>query len=559
METKNTIESKQQSNGISRRELLFGATAAAGLAVAGLTGCAPAVSNSPAPDNSSGGGAATPAASTTDSLFALEPVGEPTETTSADLVVIGGGGTGLAAATMAQQLGLSTVIVEKMGALGGSYICTEGMFVFDSHWQKEAGVVGNFDALLASLMEYHHWIPSPALYKTFIQETTETVDWCESVGCEYGVLATIGSTPDSFLAWKHDPTSGGSPGSEFATSLAKAAESAGAIVMLQTSVKKIITENGAVAGVIVEDDSGTITKIEAKAVLVSTGGYGQNVEMLNELAHFICRAVEPGTPGRVGDGMKLGLDAGAALWDYPGTLPLLGPLVAGAGWEPNMIITSFQPLLWINQDCNRYIGEDTLLTNFTFAGQASKNQERSITLFTQADLDHFTNEGPYADIFTMGHVGTPIAGIKERLLELQTSDNTVYIAETLEELAAQAGLDPAALKACVDKYNGYCASGVDTEFNKQAKYLNPLAAGPYYALENAVCFTGSGGCLKIDTEMRCLDAERQPVVGLYAGGCDAGGLFGDCYDPNIAGGSMAAWAVNSGRIAAKNIAKFLGK
>jgi fumarate reductase flavoprotein subunit len=477
----------------------------------------------------------------------------------AELVIIGGGGCGLAAATQARQLGVDVLVLEKMGSAGGSLICTEGMFVFDSHWQKEAGVEADLDGFLKKCMDYHHWIPRPELYRTWIGETAETVDWCEGIGCEYGALATIGLTPQSFLAWKHDPGSGKSPGSEFTANLAKAAEEAGANIMLETTAKRIVLEGGAVVGVLAENDSGAVIRIDTKAVLISTGGYGQNEEMLKELAHFVCRAVEPGTPGRVGDGMKMGLDAGAALWDFPGTLPLLGPLVAGAGWEPNMVILSFQPLLWINQDCERYIGEDILLENFAYAGQASKNQERSITLFTEADLKHFEETGPYANIFTLGKVGTPDEAVRERLLELQEGDGTVYVADSIEDLARLADLDAAALKACVERYNGYCAAGVDSEFGKDAEYLKPLSAGPYYALENAVCFTGSGGCLKVDTEMRCLDAERVPVIGLWAGGCDAGGLFGDCYDANIAGGSMASWAINSGRLAAKSIANFLGK
>jgi fumarate reductase flavoprotein subunit len=556
----NAVERVLLEAEISRRSLLFGAgAAAAGLAAAGLVGCSPggAAGSASGETGSQGTGVSSEVTDAADDLWALDPVGEPTESKQADLVVIGGGGTGLAAATMAQQLGLSTIVLEKMGTPGGSYICTEGMFVFDSHWQREAGINGNFDALLARLMDYHHWIPKPALYRTFILETAETVDWCESIGCEYGALVTIGETPNSMLAWKHDPNSEGSPGSEFTARLAKAAADAGAEILLQTTGKKIIMEESRAVGVIAEDDGGVVTRIDAPAVFIATGGYGQNDEMLKELAHFVCAAVEPGTPGRVGDGMKMGLDAGAALWDYPGTLPLLGPLVQGAGWEPPMVVLSFQPLLWCNENCERFIGEDTLLANFTFAAQAAKNQERALTIFTEAEVQKLEQEGPFADIFTLGHVGTPVSGVKDRLLQLQEENGTVYVADTLDDLALLAGLDPAALSRLIERYNGYCAQGVDAEFNKAAEYLIPLSEGPYYLMDNAVCFTGSGGCLKVDTEMRCLDAQRLPIEGLYAGGCDAGGLFGDSYDPSIAGGSMAAWAVNSGRLAAKSIANYL--
>ena len=119
-------------------------------------------------------------------------------------------------------------------------------------------------------------------------------------------------------------------------------------------------------------------------------------------------------------------------------------------------------------------------------------------------------------------------------------------------------MNPAALVETVESYNGLAAAGEDKDFAKAAQYLYPVEEGPYYALDCSVGVLATAGGLRINAATECLDANFEVIPGLYAGGNDAGGLFGDTYDPNIAPGSMAGWAINSGRIAAKSIAQYLG-
>ena len=123
-----------KAEGISRRNFVTGAVLAGSLAAAGIAGCAPQNSAAQA-------GAPTGSSSTEkDDPWAIEELGEPSETISCDLCVVGGGGTGLAAGIQAQQLGVDVVVLEKKNSTGGSFIGSEGLFAVGSHWQDDAGV-----------------------------------------------------------------------------------------------------------------------------------------------------------------------------------------------------------------------------------------------------------------------------------------------------------------------------------------------------------------------------------------------------------------------------------
>jgi fumarate reductase flavoprotein subunit len=546
-------QAEEASQKISRRGFIAGASTLGALVASGLalSGC----SNGSGDAQSLAG--STPAASQGGkTIWTLDEVGAPTETISADLVVIGGGGSGLTASIQASQLGLNVLVLEKATFAGGSYSCTEGIFVFSSHWQEEAGINYDLNDSIQQIMDYHHWLPSSAVYHTWFTKTAETVDWLESAGVEFGGLATLGAWANTFLAWKHDPENP-LPGTAAAKSLIKAAEDAGVEFLFSTPGKKILTEGGKVTGVLAEKEDGTVVQIDTSAVIISSGGYGMNDEMLKELAHFAGTPFEPGTPGRVGDGIKMGIDAGAKLWDFPGTVPLLGPMTIGATWPSPPIALSLSAVLWLNQDCERFIREDLTNINFSFSGNAAKAQKRVLAVFTEKDLEHFENVGPYSPVFTLTAEGTPMTGITDAIQELMKNGDSVYYAETLEELAKQANLDPQALTKNIDAYNALCAKGLDDQFGKQSKYLHALESGPYYALECAVGFTGTCGGLVVNTEAQCVDENDVPIGGLYATGCDTGGLMGDSYDSNLCAGSMASWAVNSGRMAAQGAAAYL--
>jgi fumarate reductase flavoprotein subunit len=134
----------------------------------------------------------------------------------------------------------------------------------------------------------------------------------------------------------------------------------------------------------------------------------------------------------------------------------------------------------------------------------------------------------------------------------------VVAAGSIEELAAKMGADPHVLRAEVDEYNRYCAQGHDELFAKERRFLRPLLGPRFYAVRGRTVFLGTMGGIKVNERLEVVDKNEAGVPGLYAGGFDAGGMFGDSYPIRGSSGLASAFAFNSGRIAGKSALKYLG-
>ena len=243
----------------------------------------------------------------------------------------------------------------------------------------------------------------------------------------------------------------------------------------------------------------------------------------------------------------------------PGCMMFYGGCIPGVMYGTHLYCASaFQPYFWINGKCQRFVNEYYAERNFTFSGNAQSRQDRVISIVTQKQMDNMYKNGGTFGCGEYLHAGDPLDKLWEQF-ETKKKDKRSgkYIhgpIETLDELAAELKLDPAALKASIEKYNGYCAKGVDEEFGKAKEYLFALESGPYYAFELLTgIFTTAGG-VKITNDAQVVDAEDKPIPHLYAVGCDAGGLYGDSYDVSICEGSCQGFAVFCGKAAAEHIA-----
>ncbi len=538
----------------SRRTFLKGASIAAvgAVAAAAMGGCSGSAADA-------GDGAkeaskeSASAAAGADPVWALEEIGDPEETIEADVCVIGGGGTGMAAAIQGSELGLKVVLLEKAGSLGGSFSATEGLFGVGSHWQEEAGEHGTVAEAVQRCVNYHHYIPSTKLYTKFFSQTAETIDWLEDHGCKFRAVVDYGGN----LAWHvyYYDENASSPGAYFTESLAEATRKTDAQILLDTGAKKIIMENGKAAGVLASDSNGKIVKIAAPVVMLASGGYASNLEFLHAVSPYTVNEnlVSLGAPGHDGDGLKMGVDAGAALSEGYGTVMWCGPCAIGARWATDAYSASVQPTLWVNQHAERYIAEDLWIGNFAAGGIAARNQRKTYVVFTEADLAAWEKDGPYGAVFTFGTPGVPMSEARSQLEEL----SSFHKADTVAGLAESVGLDPEALQATVDAYNAFCKKGVDEDFGKTSEHLYPVEEGPFYILEVADGYYATVGGLEISENIEALDADNNVIPGLYVGGCDTGSLYGDSYDVATAPGSQASWAINSGRLAMKHAAEYL--
>jgi len=135
----------------------------------------------------------------------------------------------------------------------------------------------------------------------------------------------------------------------------------------------------------------------------------------------------------------------------------------------------------------------------------------------------------------------------------------VFAADSLDDLAAQIEIEPAVLQATVEQYNRYCAQGWDELFAKDRRYLRPLVGPRFYAVRARAVFLGTMGGIKVNERLEVLDKKDNVIPGLYAGGFDAGGMYGDSYPIKSSSGLASAFALNSGRLTGMSALKYLGK
>ena len=566
------------TNNLSRRSFLAGAgILTAGFAGAALTGCGPQQTKEGAADAPAEGAETSAAAGNAadDAIWSIPELGEPKETVQADVCIVGAGGTGTAAAIQAIDLGLKPVVIERLSGYGGSFIGTEGMTGLETHFTEADGGVKFAGAYspdapygvknaINTCLNYHHWIPQHKLYENFFGQTSETIDWLEGHGIQFEGNISIGVGPKVWHVY--DKGDNASPGGYFMQCFGAEAEKLGVQAYFNTFGRKLVVEDGKVKGVLAEKENGDVLKVEAPVVMIATGGYANNSEFLYAVSETKNANIQAlGMDCRAGDGIKMAKDAGAEMAEGLGTVMWCGPVTIGAvtaTWTTDAYSAGVQPTLWLNESGSRFCKEDLWLDDFAVAGICVRNQEKTFALFTEADMLRWETDGPDGQVFSFGTPGTPLAKAREVLEKAEGC----HVGDTLEDVCKEVGLDVAAVKATLEQYNGYCDVAVgldgddtsaDEEFGKRAKYLHKMDAGPYWLCETADGFYTTCGGIKVNEKTQVLDKDGQVIVGLYAGGSDAGGLYGDSYDVKFAPSSQAAWAVNSGRLAMKDAAELL--
>ena len=476
-----------------------------------------------------------------------------------DVVVVGAGGGGMSAAIRAAQLGMNTVLLEQRSVTGGTTLFTEGLFAVNSHIQKENGKNPpdlGYD-LFTTAMDYHHWYADGALFRRYMDKSGENIAWLESVGVEFQGTGTM--CDNEYNTWhQYKYEEGQISGRTYVDNLTKAVTEAGATLVLGSEGVNIIqAADGTVTGIIAKEEDKYIQYNAAKGVILATGGYSDNPDMIREFGKNPDRIDPMGAGGRNGFGINAARQAGGTMAPSPGCLVFYGGCIPGVMYGTHLYCASaFQPYFWINGNCDRFVNEYYAERNFCFSGNAQSMQDRVISIVTQAQMDNMYENGGTFGCGEDIHAGEPLTQLWEQF-QAQKDKGSPHVhgpMETLDDVAAELGLDADKLKASIEKYNGYCANGVDEEFGKDAQYLFPLESGPYYAFElYAGIFTTVGG-MKITPDAQVLDANAQPIPHLYAIGCDAGGIYGDSYDVSICEGSCQGFAVFSGKAAAEHIA-----
>jgi len=475
-----------------------------------------------------------------------------------DVVVVGGGISGLSAALQATKDGLTCALLEKESQVGGSSAFAEGHAAFESDEQEKRGIhVGKVEAY-DRYLEYSHWRADPAIVSRFVENAaTSIVKLREELGVVYeNVQICAPDQPGELPTWHL-------PEGEIAhvIELQEAeARRRGVDIFLATPARRVLMDNGKVVGILAIDSEGHEVRLGAKAVVVGTGGYAASPEMLDKYSKYDIGAkmINVGGPGNSGDGINMLLEAGAVTNRNIGTL-LLFPFMRDKAIVSATNCAGFQPYLWVNNVGRRFTNEIAGL-NFGHAGDivAALPEAMYWAVLSQEQIRKLMEVGNEVGLGIYIHNYAKLPGLKAEI-EADAADDdrlNVFGADTIEALAAKIGVDPMVLKAEVEQYNHFCHDGVDRKFHKDARYLIPVEEGPFYAVKMETGIMISMGAMKVDDHWRALDKDEKPIPGLYVVGCDAGGLWGESYSLPIPG-SANGFSLTSGWLAADDIAELI--
>jgi len=474
-----------------------------------------------------------------------------------DVVVVGVGGAGVSAAVSAAESGAKVIALEKQEIAGGSSNFAEGLFAVGTKEQRDLFVDLTAEEVFKKSMEINRGFRvNPALVMTYIKESTNTIKWLKGEGVKFEVFRMSAEEPQTWHLVQD--YKGAHHGAALITRMVERAEELGVKIMYSTPGKKLIVKNGVVKGVEAVDKRGNKVIINAKAVIVATGGFGDSKEKIDKWTPYNSNEVEQLIPlGKTGEGLEMmAEDAGAELVGlglmlHPAIhdkyLPPMGDTL-GMTWEPN---------LWVNKYGERVIDE-TIVHNFSIAGHVIEAQRGAFvwSVFDENTVKLLETEGARTGLGVLIPVGTKYTKIRKEIKDaVAAGSKRVAYANSIEELSKMIGTDVNKLKASVKQYNEIATKHKDEKFGRKAETVIPINNPTYYAVRVQPTFFTTLGGAAVTTDFEVKNDKDEIIKGLYAAGCDVGGQYGRTYTL-WASGSAYSFAATSGRISGVNAANY---
>ena len=492
------------------------------------------------------------------------------ETYDVDVCVVGCGGSGFMASITAGKLGAKVLTIEKASSVAGvNGIKVSGPFAVRTSVleAKEGGTTLEVEDVFQHVMNYTHWTPNPALMHRCLDESKNAVE--NLVGIGYAMKEVNFRFETPFINEKggfHLITNGLDERVELWN---KALEDAGVEVLFNTTATGLLMDGDKAVGVTARKADGTSVTVNAKAVIIASGGYLGNRDLQEKfLKTRKLNAAAGGNSLCTGDGIMMANDAGAVLCktfgycpcEYGGTNAKASRPAKQDKYDQNYAFKfGLYGNLLVDAEGKRFINEG-LLCDYPM----SYGSEQIILnapwygIVDQAYVDAMSTIGLYE--YTIAKGAEPVEGkwfignyFKGRILDKLPEDIEEGIregwlakADTLEELAEKFGLTN--LPETVAKYNEYCDKGVDEEFGTNPWYLSKIEKGPFYAVQCEPSAWSTFGGIRTDDKLRALKADNTPMQGLYVVGTDNGSLYyspyydvpGFCYGLCVDSGYIAA-------------------
>ena len=447
------------------------------------------------------------------------------KTLETEIVIVGAGGAGMAAAIMAQQAGKNFVILEKMPYVGGNTTkAPGGMNAAETHYQKEQGIDDSAALFAADTMKGGHALNDAKLVATLANSSAAAIDWLDTIGADLPKISFSGGASVNRI---HAPADGSAVGNYLVDKFSEKLKELGVDVMLNTQATELIMEDGKIAGVKAEGADAYYT-IKAKAVILACGGFGANLDMIAGFRPDLQGTVTTNAPGATGDGIVMAQAVGAALVDIEQIQ--LHPTVEQT---TSMLITE------------SVRGDGAILVNQK--GERFTNELLTRDAVSAAEL---AQEGQYAYIIFDQHLRENLKAIEKYV----TNGLTVQ-GETIEELAGKLSIDPATLAKTLADWNEIVKNQYDGQFGRTTGMNADLSVAPYYAIQITPGIHHTMGGVKIDTAAEVIDTKGNPIPGLFAAGEVTGGVHGG----NRLGGNAVADIVIFGRIAAESAIAYVAE
>ena len=489
----------------------------------------------------------------------------------ADVVVIGAGGAGMTAAMTAADAGQKVVILESQAMVGGnSARATGGMNAAKTVYQDEnefdqaAGVektlataaekyadnetitalaktvseqwaayqanpTGYFDSV--ELMELDTMvggkgINDPELVKTLCEGTVDAIDWLDENGITLHNVSSFGGASVKRI---HRPVNEEgkvvSVGAYMIPLLQENCEKRGIDIVLNTTVDTILTDaNGAAVGVSGTDKDGNTVVVNAKSVILATGGFGANLDMVTQYKPELAGFMTTNAAGAQGQGIEMATAIGAGTVDMDQIQ--IHPTV-----EANTAALITEGLR----------GDGAILVNAN--GERFVDEVGTRDVVSAAEI---AQPGSYSWLIVDQAMADASSVIQGYIKKGYTKTGATY-----EELAKELDVDPAAFANTMETWNGYVEAKNDPDFGRTS-FANPLNNGPYYAIKVTAGVHHTMGGVTINSATEVLKEDGTVIPGLFAAGEVTGGVHG----ANRLGGTAVADFVVFGRIAGESAANY---
>lgn len=438
-----------------------------------------------------------------------------------EVLVIGAGGAGLAAAIEASDAGKDVIVIEKMPLAGGNTLrATGGLNAAGTSSQEALDIEDDASTHYEDTMTGGYELNDPELVEILTSQAAPAVEWLIELGADLSDVGRLGGSSNNRT---HRPTGGAPVGGHLVQVLQEACAEREIDILLNTAAVELLKDDEAVTGVLVENEEGETYSIFADAVILATGGFGANTTMIADLDEGLEGFGTTNHPGATGEGIAMAQAAGANLVDmieiqtHPTVVPEIGYMITEA-----------------------VRGNGAILINR--AGERFTDEMGTRDVVSEATL---AQEGQTGFLFFGEEVRESLSAI-EGYIEREL----VTEAEDLEEMADLMEMDLEVLQATVDSYNEAVASGTDEAFGRSDMPVS-LEGPSFYLIEVGPAVHHTMGGVHVSPNAEVLDENGEAIPGLFAAGEVTGGIHGG----NRLGGNALTDLIVFGRIAGQSAAQ----